>query len=66
MEIAEKFMGATFSLTGNDGAEFFEWVESFNYLGHVLHRTVEDWPVVFRNIGREITVWGHLGELLRR
>ena len=30
-------MGATFSLTGDNGAECFEGVDAFKYLGWVLH-----------------------------
>ena len=52
MEITVNCMGATFSLTGDDGAEYLERVDSFKYLGHVLHRSDEDWTLVFRNIGR--------------
>ena len=43
VEIAEKCTGATFSFTGDDGAECFERVDYFNYLEHVLHRSDEDW-----------------------
>ena len=42
MEIAAKFTRATFSLTGDDRAEFFEGVDYFKYLGQVLHRTDND------------------------
>ena len=66
VEIAEKYTGATFSLTGEDGAECFEGVDSFKYLGRVLNRLDEDWPAVFRNIWRARQVWGRLGKLLRR
>ena len=41
-------------------------MESFKYLGCVLHRTDEDWPAVFRNIARARQVWGSLGKFLRR
>ena len=37
MEIAEKCTGTTFSVTGYNGAECFEGVDSFEYLGRVLH-----------------------------
>ena len=66
MEIAAKFTGATFSLGGDDKAEFFEEVDSFKYLGHVLHRADEDWPAVRRNIGRARQVWGQLGKFMWR
>ena len=46
VEIAAKCVGATFSLTGYDGAECFEGVYSFKYLGCVLHRTDENWTEV--------------------
>ena len=66
LDIAAKSTGETFSLTGKDGAECFEGVESFKYLGRVLNRLDEDWPAVFRNIWRARQVWGRLGKLLRR
>ena len=66
MEIAEKCMGSTFSLTGEDGAECFEGVDYFNYFGRVPHRSDEDWAVVHQSIWRERQVWGKLGKFLRR
>ena len=42
VEIAAKRVGVTFVLTGDDRAEFFVGLESFKYLGRVLHRTDED------------------------
>ena len=66
VEIEANCTGVTFSLTGNDRAECFEGVESFKYLGRVLHRSDEDWLEVRRNIGRLRQVWGRLGKLLRR
>ena len=41
-------------------------MDSFNYLGRVLHRTDEEWPAVRWNIGRARQVWGSLGKLLSR
>ena len=66
MEIATKCVGETFSLIGDDGAECFEGLDFFKYLGRVLHRTEEDWMVFFRNIWGARKVWGRLGKLLRR
>ena len=66
MEIAAKCKGATFSLIGDDGAEYFYGVDLFKYWGRVLHWADEEWPAVRRNIGRAIQFWGRLGKLLRR
>ena len=66
MEISEKCTGSTFSLTGEDRAECFEEVDSFKYLGRVLHGSDEYWPVVCRNIWRVRQVWGWLGKFLSR
>ena len=46
VEMAANCAGATLSLTGDDGAECFEGVDYFKYLGRVLHRLDEDWPEV--------------------
>ena len=64
MGISEKCTGENFILTGKDGAECFEGVGSFKYLGQVLHRSDEDWPVVLRNIWSSRQVWGRLGKFL--
>ena len=66
MKIAAKCTGATFSLGEDDKAEFFEEVDSFKYLGHVLHRADADWPAVLQIIGRARQVWGQLGKFMRR
>ena len=66
VEIASKCVGATFSLTGDDGAELFEGVEYFNYFWRVLHQTEEEWTAVLWIIGREKQVLGRSGKLLRR
>ena len=66
VEIAAKCTGATFSITGDDGAACFDGVESFKYLGPVVHRSDNDWPPVLCNIRRERHVWRQLGKLLRR
>ena len=50
VEIAEKCTGSTFSLTGDTGAECFEGVEPFKYLGLVLHREGDNWPALLINI----------------
>ena len=59
-------MGATFSLTREDGAECFEGMEYFKYLRRVLHWSDDEWSDVRQNIWRERQVWGKLGKLLRR
>ena len=41
-------------------------MDSFKYLGRVLHQPYKDLPAVFRNIWRARQVWGRLGKLLRR
>ena len=66
MDIAEKCMGETFSLTGDDGAEFFEGVYYFKYLERVLHQMDDDWPAVLRNIRRARQFWGRIWNLMRR
>ena len=64
MEIAAKCTGATFSLKGDNGAECFEGVDVFKYLGRVLHRTKNDWPAVLRIIRKARQTWVRLGKLL--
>ena len=64
--IAENFTGTTFSITGEDGVECVEGLDSFNYLGWILHRADEDWPTVIHDIRRARQFWGRLGKLLRR
>ena len=66
MEIAEKCIGETFSLTGEDGSECFEGVDSFKYLGQVLHWSDDYWMSVCQNIWRSRQVWEQLGKFLRR
>ena len=66
MDIAEKCMGETFSLTGDDGAEFFEGVYYFKYLERVLHQMDDEWPAVLRNIRRARQFWGRIWNLMRR
>ena len=46
MEIEAKYTGYIFSLMGKDVVECFEGVESFKYLGRVLHRSDKDWSEV--------------------
>ena len=66
VEIAANCTGATLSLTGEDGTELFEGVDSFECLGRILHRADEDWPAVLWNVWRARQVLGWLGNLLRR
>ena len=61
-----KLHRATFSLTEDNGAEYFEGVGSFKYLGRVLHQEDHNWSAVLLNIRRARQVWGRLGKLLRR
>ena len=37
VEIADKCMRVTFSLTGEDGLEFIYGVDSLKYLGRIMH-----------------------------
>ena len=64
VEITASFMGATFSLVGDDGADFFEGAESLNYLRRFLHQLDEDSLAVFQNVSRSKQVWGRLGKFL--
>ena len=66
VEISANCMGATFSLTGVDRVECFEGVESFKYLGRILHQAHDDWPEVLCNIWRARKVLERLGKLLRQ
>ena len=52
--IAENCTGATFSLTGEDGAECIEGVDYFKYLGRILHQADKDWSDFLQNIRRVI------------
>ena len=65
VDIAAKCMGATFILMGDNGAAFFEGLDSFKYLEQVLHQTDDDWPAVLRNIRRATQFWGRIGKLMR-
>ena len=40
---------ATFSLTGEDGAEIIEGIEIFKYLGQLLDRSEDGLPASLRN-----------------
>ena len=42
VEIAAMCTGAIFCITGEDGEDCFEGVESFNYLGGILNPVAED------------------------
>ena len=66
MEIANKCMNATFRLMEEDGADIIEGVDSFNYLGRILHKLDDNCSEVLRKILKERQVWGSLGKLLRR
>ena len=66
VKIAAKCTRVTFSLTGDNGAQCFEGVDAFNYLGQLIHQTDYEWSVVLCNIRRSRQVWGWLGKLLRR
>ena len=62
----KKFIEATFILAGEDGVESVKGVESFRYLGLLLHRSVDVWLEVLNNIWKARQVWGILGKLIRR
>ena len=66
MEILTKCKGGTFSLMGDNRADFFEEVEYFKYFGRIKHRAVEVWSEFLRNIWKARQVWGQLGKILRR
>ena len=42
MEIAAKCTGAAFSLKEDEKAYWFEGLDSFKYLGRVLHQAYDD------------------------
>ena len=64
--IASQCKGATFNLTGENGTECIEKVETFKYLGRILDRLDDDWNAVLQNFGKAFRVWNRLGKLLRR
>ena len=66
MDIEAKCTQSTFIIAGEDGAECFEGVDYFKYLGSILQQADEDWLVIIQNILRARQVWGRLGKLLRR
>ena len=41
-------------------------MDSFKYLGQILHQVDDDWLAVLCNIWRARQFWGFLGKLLRR
>ena len=54
METAAKCTGTNFSITGDDGAECFEVVESFKYLGRVhIIWTMTGWRCYVISGGRD-------------
>ena len=65
MEILNKCTEVTFRLTGEDGVERVKGVDSFNYIGRILHRSEANWTAVLKNIQKARQVWGSLGKLLR-
>ena len=64
--IASRCEGETFSLTGEDGVECIEGVDTFKYLGSILDRSDDNWTAVRRNVRKDRRFWNRLGELLRR
>ena len=64
--ISKNCRDATFSLTRNNGVERVEGVDSFKYLGQLLHQLDNDWKTVLNSIWKVKQVWGHLGKLLWR
>ena len=63
--IASRCERATLSLTGEDDAECIEGVDTFKYLGRILDRSDDNWPVVLQNFGKARRVWIRLGKLLQ-
>ena len=66
VEIVAKCSEAMFSLTGEDEAERIEGVGRLKYLGRLLDRSDDDWPLILHNIRKARQVWGRFGELLWR
>ena len=64
--IASRCVEASFSLTGEDEAEFIEGVETFKHLGRMLDRSYDDWLAVRWNVRKARQVWIQLGRILRR
>ena len=64
--IANRYIEANFSLTGEDGADNIEVVDVFKYLGQPLDYSYDDWPEFLRNTRKTRQVWSHLGKLLQR
>ena len=57
---------ATFRLTGEDGVEQIEGIETFKYLGRISDCYYDNWTEVLRNVGKSHRVWNRLGKLIRR
>ena len=66
VEIVAKCSEAMFSLTGEDEAERIEGVGRLKYLGRLLDRSDDDWPLILHNIRKARQVWGRIGEILWR
>ena len=66
MAVADNCSEATFSLTGEDGAERIEGVGRFKYLGRLLDQSDEYWSSFLYNIRKAMQVWWRLGKLLWR
>ena len=52
MEIANKCMEATFSLTGEDGLESVEGVQVIKYLGRTMYQSDDEWQTVLIKISK--------------
>ena len=61
--IEKKCTEATFSLTGEYGAESVKGFDLFKYLGRLLCRLEDRCLVVHRNMCKARQVWGHLVKL---
>ena len=63
--IASRCAEASFSLTEEDEVECIKGVDNFKYLGRMLYRLDDDWPVVRRNVRKAHQVCIRLGKLLQ-
>ena len=66
VSIMAKCLEATFSMTGEDGAEHIEGVGRFKYLERLLYWSDDNWSEVLSNTRKARQIWERLGKLLRR
>ena len=61
VEITDRCLEATFSLTREEEAERIKGVEVFKCLGRILNRSDNNWPSFLCNISKARHVWVRLG-----